>query len=863
MGEQEPKRMKKHICVGLLAHVDAGKTTLSEALLYNTGGIRRAGRVDNKDSFLDTFYIEKERGITIFSKMARLSDDQIDITLLDTPGHVDFSAEMERTLQVLDYAILVISGTDGVQGHTRTLWKLLARYQVPVFIFINKTDLPGSDVNRVMGELRKQLDGGCVNFVDDRSVRDEEIAACDEKVMDSFFDCGRVDDEDIAYLISERRIFPCYCGSALKLEGVGQLWSGLNTYTLEPEYPEAFGVRVYKISRDLQGNRLTWLKVTGGTLKARDYVCGEKANQLRLYSGDRFMLTDEAAAGEICAVTGPENTMPGQGDGYDCDTTVPVLEPVLTYTLILPEGSSAVAVMPELIRLEEEVPELHLIYSEEAAAVQVQLMGEVQLEILHRLILDRIGIDVSFGAGSIVYRETITYTVEGVGHFEPLRHYAEVHLLMEPGPVGSGLEILADCSEDILDRNWQRLVLAHLEEREHPGVLTGAPITDMRITLKTGRAHIKHTEGGDFRQATYRAVRNGLMKAHCQLLEPFYHFTLNIPEDCVGRAMNDINRMYGHFESPVIEHGMATIEGRCPVASMQGYHTEVTAYSRGTGSLVCVYDGYDLCHNADEVIEAAGYVAEADTANPADSVFCSHGAGMIVPWNEVSRYMHLESVLEDNSVDEPEDNYVYRPSTFDDSIGTEEIDQIIMRSGGANMGKDTIMRKKWKRTHAHISEPIVKSFNSARVDNSVRYLLVDGYNIIFAWKELSELARDNIDGARGRLLDIMCNYQAIINEEVIVVFDAYRLVGHQTEYMDYHNIHVVYTREAETADRYIERFAHENGRKYQVTVATSDGVEQVIIMGQGCRLISARELERDVSERSSRLIQEYTQNNEK
>jgi small GTP-binding protein len=866
---------KKHICAGLLAHVDAGKTTLSEGLLYIGGSIRKAGRVDNKDTFLDTDKLERARGITIFSKQAEITYGDCRLTLLDTPGHVDFSAEMERTLQVLDYAILVISGSDGVQAHTQTLWKLLSQYDIPTFIFVNKMDQPGTDKEKLMLELKQHLDNNCIDFSKKDISREEfyeEAAVCDLNVLDSYLESGEVSDLQLSELIAQRKMFPCFFGSALKQTGVEELLNALCFYAMQPDYPKEFGARVFKIARDELGNRLTYMKITGGALKPKDLLKGislkneewsEKVNQLRVYSGEKYSSIQQAFSGEICAATGLSYTYPGQGLGIEAGNVAALLEPVLTYSIILPQGCETSVVLPKLMQLYEEDPQLHIRWNEKAAQIQVQVMGEVQLEVLKSRIMDKFGIEVSFGEGNIVYKETIKNAVEGVGHFEPLRHYAEVHLLLEPLPRGSGLEFAADCPEEILDKNWQRLVLTHLYEKEHTGVLTGSSITDMKITLRSGRAHNKHTEGGDFRQATYRAVRQGLMQAQSELLEPYYEYRLEVPNSCVGRAMSDIERMYGSFEIKHDEEGrtdlngepLTVLIGEAPVITMKDYHKEVISYSKGVGRLFCDLKGYEVCHNTDEVVNAFAYEAERDTENTADSVFCAHGSGFVVPWDKVKEHMHLESILKEKPVENVE--IPVRRSVEEEWIGTEEIDEILRQTYYANKkGSDA---KKWsgKKKAPYVSsrtyEPVVRKYNP----DEKEYLLVDGYNIIFAWKELSELAKVNIDGARGRLLDIMCNYQGMRKCELIVVFDAYRVKGHDTEILDFHNIHVVYTKEAETADAYIERFAHENGRKYRVTVATSDGLEQVIIRGQGCQLISAREFEEEVKRCEKNLRQDF------
>ncbi len=839
---------KANIAAAVLAHVDAGKTTLSESLLYESGMIRRAGRVDNKDAFLDTFALEKERGITIFSKQAVLKLPEETVTLLDTPGHVDFSAEMERTLQVLDYAILVISGADGVQAHTRTLFGLLAKYEVPVFLFVNKMDQPRTDQEALLLELKKELHENCVDFSDQESAAfAENVAVCDEQVLEQYLAGEAVGTEQIRRLIRERKLFPCYFGSALKMQGVKAFLVGFIRYASIPAYGETFGARVFKIARDAQGNRLTYLKVTGGSLKVRQVIGEEKINQIRIYSGTKYELINEADAGMVCAVTGLDHTYPGQGFGIEAQGETPVLEPVLHFRLILPEGVEPAVMLPKLRQIEEEEPELHIVWNEKLQEIQIQIMGEVQTEILKSMIAERFGVDVSFGPGKIVYKETIADTVEGVGHFEPLRHYAEVHLLLEPLEPGSGIVIDTDCSENVLDKNWQRLIVTHLKEREHIGVLTGSVITDMKITVIGGRAHTKHTEGGDFRQATYRAVRQGLKQAQSVLLEPYYEFHIAVPQNMVGRAMTDIEKMHGKFEGPYQEGDAQVLRGIAPVACMANYQKEVTAYTKGLGKVTFRFAGYYPCHNTEEVVAQTGYDPERDLSHPADSVFCAHRAGFIVPWNEVPDHMHVEGRLLKKKEQQEEAPSGKKTKTYDPDhwIDIEEIDAILARTYHANKHEKGAT-KQWRTAKKVISGDNAPCYAPVKAVPKEEYLLVDGYNIIFAWESLKELAAVNIDGARGKLLDILCNYQGIKKCNLIVVFDAYRVKGHQTEMLDHHNIHVVYTKEAETADAYIEKFAHENGRKYHVTVATSDGLEQIIITGQGCHLLSAREFEREV-----------------
>lgn len=869
----------KKITTGIVAHVDAGKTTLSENFLYLSGCIRKMGRVDNQDAFFDTDRLERARGITIFSKQAGFTWKDTQFTLLDTPGHIDFSAEMERTLQVLDYAILVISGADGVQGHTMTLFRLLERYQIPVFFFVNKMDQPGTDRKARLVELKERLDSNCIWFNQEENPDFlEEVAMGDEEVLDQFLSTGEIQKEQIQDMIVARKIFPVFFGSALKAEGVEELLDALDCYMKEREYPKEFGAKVYKIARDEQGNRLTFCKITGGALKVKALLSGkengakkedweEKINQIRIYSGEKYETVDEVLAGEVCALTGLTHTYPGEGIGKEEETGLPVLEPVLTYRVLLPEEVDAAVMLPKLRVLEEEDPTLHVIWDENLQEIQIQLMGEVQIEVLKSVIAERFDVDVSFDAGSIVYKETITNTVEGVGHFEPLRHYAEVHLLLEPGEPGSGISIATNCSEDILDKNWQRLISTHLEEKEFKGVLTGSVLTDVKITVVGGRAHQKHTEGGDFRQATYRAVRQGLMQAESVLLEPFYRFRLEVPMDCVGRAMTDIEKRNGIFQTPDTNGEQSVLTGRIPVSTMRDYQKELLAYTKGRGKLFCELDGYGPCHNMEEVVENCRYDVERDLANTADSVFCAHGAGFIVPWYEVPDYMHVESFFLketresafEKSVEAAKREAEKRASERERFVGTDEIDAILAKTFDANRRKQDAPRNGYQKRKETTMFPVTRSYQKPS-QKAEEYLLVDGYNVIFAWQELKELAEKNMDSARGKLLDLLCNYQGIKKCNLIVVFDAYRVVGHETEVSDYHNIHVVFTKEAETADQYIEKFAHENGKKYNVTVATSDGLEQIIIRGEGCHLISSRELEKEMKAATEHLMASYQEN---
>ena len=904
----------KHICAGLLAHVDAGKTTLSEGILYLTGGLRKLGRVDYGDAFLDNFALERSRGITIFSKQAVFPLGETEVTLIDTPGHVDFSAEMERALWVMDYAVLVVSGTDGIQGHTETLWRLLKAYRIPTFIFVNKMDQDGTDREALLQELKKNLDDGCIAFDSLRmpqetgtkgsaaggkknaarveNARDEalisagsedileEIAMCDEDVLEAYMETGDIRKSDVIRLIGGRKIFPCYFGSALKLSGVETLLAGLEQFTRMPEYPDEFAAKVFKISRDEQGSRLTHIKITGGSLKVKtSFGEKEKVDQIRVYSGAKYGMQDVAEAGTVCALTGLSETAAGQGLGEEKDLEAPLLEPVLSRSVILPEGTDVPKALRQLKQLEEEDPLLHIVWNSRLEEIQMQLMGEVQTEVLKSMIAERYQMDVEFGAGRIMYKETIADTVTGVGHYEPLRHYAEVHLRMEPGERGSGLVFGTDCSEDNLDGNWQRLILTHLMEKEHPGVLAGMPITDMKITLTAGKAHLKHTEGGDFRQATYRAVRQGLMQAESVLLEPWYVFHLELPAEQVGRAMADVQKRYGTFEAPLMEGERAVLSGRAPVSEMLDYPAEVQSYTGGRGRLALRLEGYYPCHNQEEVLADIGYDSEGDVDNPSGSIFCSHGAGFFVPWDQVPDYMHIKEKIPDitDSADGGEANAFVRGKneimeekkdardsgvTYASSyIEDKELEAIFLREFGSKKQQEDRYRG-YRKTSGRAADTSgsrsssgsgTSKYSGAAGTLSGRneekqYLLVDGYNIIFAWDFLKELAEVNLEAARGKLMDILCNYQGFSGVTLIVVFDAYKVKGNPGEIFKYHNIHVVYTKEAETADQYIEKTTHELGHKHQVTVATSDSLEQVIVMGQGARRLSASDFREEVEQ---------------
>ena len=858
MEQAEMQNTPKRLVVGILAHVDSGKTTLSEAMLYRSGTIRKLGRVDHKDAFLDTDALEKARGITIFSKQALLNAGNTAVTLLDTPGHVDFSTETERTLQVLDYAVLVISGTDGVQSHTETLWRLLRRYHIPTFVFINKMDLPGPGREALLAQLTHRLGEGFVDFGTDADARNEALALCDERLMEAVLENGALSDAQITAAIARRHVFPCWFGAALKLEGVDALLAGLDAYTRPAPALDAFGAKVFKLSPDEQGGRLTWLRVTGGSLKVKALLQGEadgepwaeKANQLRLYSGAKYTLAEEVFPGQVCAVTGLTRARPGEGLGAQRDSDLPVLEPVLSYQVLLPEGADVHAALGKLHRLEEEEPQLHVVWNETLGEIHVQLMGEVQLEVLRSLLAERYGLCVEFGPGGILYKETITEPMEGVGHYEPLRHYAEVHLKLEPLPAGSGLQFAANCREEVLDKNWQRLVLTHLEEKQHFGVLIGAPLTDVKITLIAGRAHLKHTEGGDFRQATYRAVRQGLMMAHrigkTQLLEPWYAFRLEVPAENLGRALNDIQRMEGSFDPPETspDGQTATLTGKGPAAAMGSYPMEVVGYTRGRGRLSLTLDGYRPCHNTQQVVEAAGYEPEHDVENPADSVFCAHGAGFVVPWDQVRNYMHVDSgwgrakPAEAAAPAAPQRRAAAYRATLEED---EELLEIFERTYGPI-----------KRDPLAAFRPVQKrerpDFAAEQWTIAPEYLLVDGYNIIFAWDELNALSKQSLDAARKKLADILCNYQGFKKCVVILVFDAYRVPGSPGSIEQYHNIHIVYTKEAETADMFIEHVTHEIGKDRRVRVATSDGMEQIIILGHGALRVSARMFHEEVQQ---------------
>ena len=829
-------QLKKTPCsIALLAHVDAGKTTLSEALLYVSGARRTLGRVDHRDAFLDTHALERSRGITIFSKQARLETPTRMITLVDTPGHVDFSAEAERTMPILDCAVLVVSGTDGVQAHTVTLWKLLERYGVPTFLFINKMDLPGCEKDTLLAQLQTQLSPACVDFTADPDSIAEAAAMCDEALLETYLETGTVTAGNLRGLIGQRRLFPCCFGSALKVEGVGALLETLDTYAPSPEYPSEFAAKVYKISRDPQGNRLSWLKVTGGSLKVRsvlNYVnqkgapVEEKLVQLRLYSAEKFVSPEEVTAGQLCAVTGLNQTWAGQALGAEPEGQPYALEPVMTYRVGLPKGSDPALILPKLRLLEEEDPQLHLLW--QSGQIHVQIMGRVQQEIFRSLVLERFGLDITLEDRRIFYKETIAGTVEGVGHFEPLRHYAEVHLLLEPLPLGSGLVFDTVCSSDVLDFVYQKLILTHLEEKIHRGVLTGAPITDMKITLLVGKAHLKHTEGGDMRQATYRAVRQGLMQAKSVLLEPWYDFVLTMPTESIGRAITDIRAMGGEFDSPEASGGLSTLKGMVPASELKDYADTVAAYTQGRGRLQVALHGYEPCHNQDEVVQALGYDPEADLDNTPDSVFCAHGAGFTVKWHQVKDYMHLESGLKEEKAPQ----IIARNVHLDD----KELERIMEREFGPQ--STTLYRP--PRNRPATEEVTIRAPKQ-------KYIIVDGYNIIFAWEELNLLAKDDLDAARRRLCDVFSSYAGFTKCRLVVVFDGYKQKGNPGEKSQFHNIQVVFTKEGETCDAYIESLVHDIGGSYNIRVATSDNLVQLSSFRSGVLRMSARELREEVA----------------
>lgn len=861
MNTTPENQQKKHICAALLAHVDAGKTTLSEALLYESGVIRTRGRVDHKDAFLDTSPLERERGITIFSKQACFSYGNMDVTMLDTPGHVDFSSEMERTLQVIDYAVLIISGTDGVQGHTETVWKLLQKYRIPTFFFVNKMDLPGADKAAVLKELQAKLSPYCVDFTEEEELLCENVAMCEETLLETYLEEGTFDlKKEVRRLVSGTLLYPCYFGSALQNEGVEALLEGLESYTKMPEYQKEFAGKVYKITRDDAGQRLTHMKLTGGELKLRDEIEGiGKGNEIRVYSGEKYTLQQEVKAGDICAVPGFTDTYAGQGVGKEADFCANQLAPVCNYQILLPEGTEEAIAWRQLKQLEEEDPNLHLSWQAQTREIFIQPMGEVQLEVIKRMVSERYGMDIAFGSATILYRETIEDTVIGMGHFEPLRHYAEVHLKMEPLPRGSGLQFVTECSEDELDLNWQRLILTHLGEKEFTGVLTGSPITDIKFTLIAGRAHLKHTEGGDFRQATYRAVRQGLRQAKSRLLEPMYQFRMEVPMEQIGRVMSDVGKMHGTFRQQPDDGEMSAIEGICPVASMAGYGTEFAAFTKGRGRMTLSFCGYEPCHNESEVVKNCKYDPDADVENTADSVFCAHGSGFVVPWNEVAKHVHVDTSIKKRQPVKTTTAAPKESSKKNSKMSEEkELQAIFERTFGPVKTRVETPAKKVIK-----AEPGKTKTKEYKPVYEEEYLLVDGYNIIFAWDELKALAAENLEGARTKLMEIMCNYQGFCGCHLILVFDAYKVKGNPGSVEQFHNISVVYTKEAETADMYIEKTTKEIARKKRVRVATSDGMEQIIILGHGATRISARAFQEEVKRVNDRIAEEVERRTEK
>ncbi len=849
--ENKPIKHTEHISIGLLAHVDAGKTTLAESMLYLSGKLKKLGRVDHKDTFFDTNEIERERGITIFSKQAELIIADKKITLLDTPGHVDFSAETERALMVMDYVVLVISASAGIQSHVMTLWKLLSVYKVPVFIFVNKMDMPDTDMDYMMRELKNVLSDNCICFNNNEESMYEDIATGSEDALTEYFETGKVSDSTVSELIKKRLIFPCFFGSALRLTGVENFMEGLGRYMSAPLYPEKFGAKIYKISRDNKGVRLTHMKVMGGVLKSRMEINSQKVNQIRIYSGETYETVDNAYPGMICAVTGLDGNMPGEGLGITPDSDLPVLTPVLVYRLILPKETDVHKTYMQLKDIEEEEPQLSIVWNEKLNEINIRLMGEIQTEVLKRIIRERLDINVEFDTGNIVYRETIAEPVEGIGHYEPLRHYAEVHILMEPLEPGSGIQIESNVSEDVLDKNWQRLIMTNLYEKKHVGVLTGAEITDMKLTVIAGKAHLKHTEGGDFRQASYRAVRQGLMKAKSVLLEPVYDFVLELPSELLGRAINDIALMNGKLDDTRSAGENVVLYGSAPVECMQGYQITVASYSKGRGRLTCTAGGYMPCHNAEEVIDRIGYDAAGDIANPSASIFCSHGAGFYVSWEQVEDYMHIEGMGDLDKYENEEPKIVHKPKV--NPVNDEELEAIFTKTYGEIKRKKYTPPKKVTYNNPGDEKYLLKKKKPPKKDS---YLLVDGYNIIFAWKELKELAENNLESARVSLMETLCNYQGFAGITVILVFDAYRVKGNPGEVSKYKNIHLVYTKEAETADQYIEKTVHRIGKNNNVTVATSDALEQVIIFGAGANRMSASGLKEEIL-RTEKEIREH------
>ena len=829
----------KKIVLGILAHVDAGKTTLTESMLYLSKTIRHLGRVDHGDAFLDYNSQERDRGITIFSKQAIFNWNDCQITLIDTPGHVDFSTEMERTLQVLDYAILVISGIDGIQNHSETIWKLLKHYHVPTFIFINKMDSIYANKDKLLNDLKDQFDVNCFDFENLDENFYETIALNNEKLLDYYLEHQTLTKEMIIDEIYQRNLFPCFFGSALKIEGIDTFLNEFTNYVKEKQYPKQFQARVFKITHDKQGNKLTHLKITGGSLKVKEQVGNEKVDQIRIYSGDKYQLVNEVYAGDICAIKGFKNFEISQGLGNESTVNTPILSPYMDYRIILPENCNQHEALEKLLLLSKEDPQLHINYNNQSKEIHVELMGGIQVEILKNIISERFNLDVEFDHGNIIYKETILEPVEGVGHFEPLRHYAEVHLLLEPGKPGSGLEFAVDCKENVLATSYQRLVLSHLKEKEHIGVLTGSLITDMKITLISGRAHLKHTEGGDFREATYRALRQGLKATKSILLEPYFKFSLEIPVEYLSRAIYDIETMNGTFKLSKEQDEMAYLTGKAPVSKMQNYQSEVISYTKGKGRITLQIDGYYPCTNQEEIISKINYDSESDLENPTGSVFCSHGAGFNVKWDEVENYMHIPYQFKPKNENKEKK---LEKTTY--SNEDEELENIFIRTYGPIKQHQT-------------TTPAKKIISNTTYKYMPECLLVDGYNIIHSWPELKELAKDNLDAARTRLIDIMCNYQGYKKCILILVFDAYKVKNNLGSSYKYHNIYIVYTKEAQTADMYIERTTHELASKYNITVATSDALEQLIVLGQGGKRISSRELRLEVERLDKEKLEEY------
>lgn len=840
MENTSENKSQNHICIGMLAHVDAGKTTLVESMLYKSGAIKSPGRVDHKDTFLDNNEIERERGITIFSKQADVMIGDKLITLIDTPGHVDFSAETQRAMQIMDYGILIISAGEGIQSHVRTLWKLLSLYKVPVFIFVNKMDMPDTDMGVLMENIRNELGTNCICFEDEGSSSFyEEAATSSENALEEYLETGKLSSGTIAENIKNRLIFPCFFGSALKLTGVDNFMRKLAGYIKSPDYSKDFGAKIYKISRDDKGVRLTHMKITGGILKNKMIINNHKVDQIRIYAGSSYKAVNEAYPGDICAVAGLDGSRAGEGIGIEKNSEESLYTPVLVYRIILPDGVNVHTAFMKFKELEEEEPELNFIWNESSDEINVRLMGEIQTEVLKRIIRERYDISIEFGKGSIVYKETIAAPVVGVGHYEPLRHYAEAHILMEPAERGSGIQVESDCDDEMLATNWQRLIMTHLEEKKHIGVLTGSEITDIKMTLIAGRAHLKHTEGGDFRQAVYRAVRQGLMKAESVLLEPVYSFRLELPKECVGRAVNDIQRMNGRVEETIVENDKTVLTGVAPVVCIQDYQTEVSSYTKGLGMLNCTLCGYEECHNSEQVIEETAYDAQGDIANPSASIFCSHGAGFYVSWEQVEDYMHISGIKEKYTPDEDIGAISAKRAVVSEA-DDDELEDIFVRTYGQIKRRNPNVPKKISYNNPGDEKYIKKKQQKLANKKKDNYLLVDGYNIIFAWKDLKELAKDNMESARVKLMDILCNYQGYMQTTVILVFDAYKVKGNHGDIEKYNNIYVVYTKEAETADQYIEKTVHKIAKDNNVTVATSDALEQIIIFGHGAVRLSAQ-----------------------